>query len=347
MNNNNNNLINLNDNNSQNNESEEEIKINDIINLNDNNPQKRENEEEIKKKDLIQDEKEKSFMIKQKQTDYDKDSEKEPNNDFSMFEPSRIIDKEHENDLPRNSKINDNKKSPLSNSKHDGEKSFEFIISSINNEDDKNLQKNANPPLRRKKKKNNSTIDIQKENSKSKNTSINNNNNEISKIYENNDEANQGSKSSEPIASVKLDAEAKNLLDHYTVEKLNYSEKIIDRVEYKKALVLEKDLANKKSIVNKEDSSKKKEKVRSLYKMFKRMILNNNTIIFVFRCYDNNDCHTKIVVGILSACLYIFVNLLIMIEGHSLHLYLRKDKGKFNCLSFFVNLFFPYFLFYF
>ena len=81
--------------------------------------------------------------------------------------------------------------------------------------------------------------------------------------------------------------------------------------------------------------------------MFKRMILNNNTILFVFRCCDKNDCYTKIVVGILSACLYVFVNILIMIKGPSLHLYLRKDKGKFNCLSFFVNLLLPYVIFYF
>jgi len=61
---------------------------------------------------------------------------------------------------------------------------------------------------------------------------------------------------------------------------------------------------------------------------------------------DGNDGYTRISVLILTIVLYIFVNIIIMTKGYSLHLYLRKDKEKFHFLSFLTNLFVPYLLFY-
>ena len=61
---------------------------------------------------------------------------------------------------------------------------------------------------------------------------------------------------------------------------------------------------------------------------------------------DGNDIYTKISVLILTICIYVFVNILIMINGRSLHLYRRKDKGKFSFSSFLANLFLPYLIFY-
>ena len=332
-------LIDTNDNDYQNNDSENEIKIMNLININNNNSKNNDNEKENKINDLIQGDHEKDKSLIKKEPDYEKDSEQSSIKDFSRFEPSNF-DKESENDfIPRNSKINDNRKSKLSYSKNNVKKSLEFIFSSINNEDDKNLQNKANPP---KGKKKNKSIHIeQKKDSKRNNTSVNDNN-MLSKIYEPNDSDNQGSRSSSRFTrKVKDHSDVEVLLEKYKKEKEKYSEKIIDRVEYKKALVMEKDLASN------QDSSKQKERARSLCEMCRTMISHNFTIIFVFRPGDKNDCFTKIAVGILSACLYVFVNLLIMIKGPSLHLYLRKDKGKFDCISFFVNLFLPYFIFYF
>ena len=61
---------------------------------------------------------------------------------------------------------------------------------------------------------------------------------------------------------------------------------------------------------------------------------------------DGNDIYTIISVFILTIYVYIFVNLLIMINGPSLHLYRRKDKGKFSFQSFLANFFLPYLIFY-
>ena len=359
----NNNNINLIDNN----ESAEENKNKNLIDNNENAKEKKKNNN-----NLIQDdrkEEEKSFIKKPEEYAYDKDSDKYSNKEFSKFEPSQINDKESENhSIPKESNLNEYK-NPLFNSKYSDEKSLDYIASSINNENDQNLQKKANPP-KKSKNKNNSIHDKQSESSKSNNTSVNdknNNDNPMPNIYEGNDKDNLYSNiplTNSNIINLK-DSKVKDLLEHYIFEKIEYSEKIIDRVEYEKALILENDIANKKEILNKNElpnkkdldktkeydnkkgSSGQKKVGRSFCQMFKTMVESNNTIYFVFRCNDKNDCYAKISIGILSAYLYIFINLLIMIKGPSLHLYLRKDNGKFSFLSFIVNLFFPYFIFYF
>ena len=336
---NNNDLIDNDNNDSQKKDNEKEIN-NDLIDNNDNNDsQKKDNEKEING-DLIQgdqkNKEEKSFMKKREENAYDKDS----NKDISRFDPSNFIDKESENDsISRNS--NPNKNNPLFKSKYEEEKSLDYINITVNNEDDKNIQKNANPPKKKESKSTNNAIpDKQNENSKDKNTSVNDNNNIMSNIFQNADKSSEDTHK-DLYKQYDDDPKKSKLIEHYIVQKRIYSEEVIDRVDYDEALELEKDLAKT------EKSSTGKEEARSFCQMFKRMILNNNTILFVFKCHDKNDCYTKIVVGILSACLYVFVNILIMIKGPSLHLYLRKDKGKFNCLSFFVNLLLPYVIFYF
>ena len=226
-----------------------------------------------------------------------------------------LIENEPENNLISGNSKSDN----LFKSEYEEEPSKDY---------DNNSEIKANPP--KNSSLNKYSDKNQNETQKRKDTSVNENDNKnnINNIYNYNQEpVDSNSKIKTPIKE--------NYKQYYLDKKKEYSEEIIDRAEYKDALTLEKSLAEEP------------ESGRAFCQMFKTMISHNDTIYFVIRCNDKNDNYIKITVCILSVYLYIFVNLLIMVKGPSLHLYLRKDKGKFSFLSLLVNFLLPYIIFYF
>ena len=86
-----------------------------------------------------------------------------------------------------------------------------------------------------------------------------------------------------------------------------------------------------------------KEDKRNFIQIFYEMILNNCTFIFPFR--DKNDIFIRISVPLITLNFYIFVNITIMLNLSSLHLYRRKNKEEFKPLSFFVNILIPFIFF--
>ena len=99
----------------------------------------------------------------------------------------------------------------------------------------------------------------------------------------------------------------------------NYFNYLLDKIEYTQSL---------------------KEDKRTFFQMFLSMIVNNYTIIFTFGC-DKNDLFIKASVIILYLSFYLFINILLMLNSSSLHLYVRKDKDTFVFSSFLINIFIP------
>lgn len=86
---------------------------------------------------------------------------------------------------------------------------------------------------------------------------------------------------------------------------------------------------------------------RGFCKMLLSMIKNNNTILFVILC-DNNNFFIKASVIILSFNLYIFINILFMFNSSSLHLYIDRDydlKEKLEAKYFFINIMIPFLIY--
>ena len=125
-------------------------------------------------------------------------------------------------------------------------------------------------------------------------------------------------------------------------------------IEENKIITINVENKNKNKNENENKNENKKKKKKKKKKSIKNKKENDNenenknenknkTNI---RPKDGNDCFTRISILILTICLYIFINIIIMTKGYSLHLYLRKDKQKFDFLSFLTNLFVPYMIFY-
>ena len=86
-----------------------------------------------------------------------------------------------------------------------------------------------------------------------------------------------------------------------------------------------------------------KQDKRGLLQMLLSLIKNNNTIFFIFN-YDNNDLFAKGSVLILSLSIYVFINIILMLDSSLLHLYVGRDKDlgeKFEGTSFAINISIP------
>ena len=90
----------------------------------------------------------------------------------------------------------------------------------------------------------------------------------------------------------------------------------------------------------------KDEDKKGFWKIFNSMIKHNSTIIFIF-CEKNNDFFARSAIAILSFNLYLLLNLLLMFNSSSLHLYKDRDydlNEKFEIKYFIINVILTFFL---
>ena len=266
------------------------------------------------KNDIIEDNIE-NLLIEDDHNDSQNNGIKKSNNKNQLIEGDKaseqeksVINKKDENIYEADSVIDLESRNSIQNNSNQND----FFNKKILDHSIYNSKSNANPPKRKGEEEEEDEFEDE---SQSKNTE-----NSSKTDY-------TGIHGDEEKSDARMNQRKKKFKNVYEKLKTKFLGKIIHRIEYEEAL--------------------EGDKKTSFCGMFGRMIVNNNTLFFVFNCCDENDFRIKVTVGVLSICLYIFVNILIMIKAPSLHLYRRKDNGKFNPISFFINLFFPYIIFYF